>query len=87
MSAEKIITINVASDEINYLKCNEKGRIIESGDTDPGRDAWVGVSVDLSVLEEGSYPLLSFNERENKREGKDPVWVNLNYKITSLLFE
>jgi hypothetical protein len=84
---KKFVKLVLNSGEINHLVVSlHDGRIIESGESDAEQNTFENTYVDVSTIEIGKPPKISFNYFLYKRKSvnKTPVWVDLNYNVESI---
>lgn len=76
--------VYIDNKEINFFIISaDTGKIKSSGDVD--EDTWEDTYVDLETLKVGKEPSICFNKaHKTKHATKEPVWTDLNYKVTSI---
>jgi hypothetical protein len=79
------IEIGIDNREINFFLINKStGKIKNSGD-EVLAETWEDTYVDVNSLLVGKLPSICFNKFSRiKNSKKEPVWVDLNYKVTYL---
>lgn len=78
----------LTSKEIKYIIVdNNTGRITESGEEQGKNDTFEETFVDLSSIEIGKPPKISYNKTEytNRKKPISPVWVDLLYNVTEII--
>lgn len=86
-SQNKNVKLVLNSKEIDFLIVSlQRGRILDSGESEQDRGTFDNTYMDLESICVGKAPRVSFNFDfyTRKTSGKEPVWVDLNYKILSI---
>lgn len=80
-----MIKICVDNKDIKFFIISEdRGKIKSSGDVEMP-ECWEDTFVALNPLVVGQPPSICFNKvPRNRHSNREPVWTDLNYKITSI---
>jgi len=74
--------IYLSNPKIGFFTVDRRGKILETGDTRKGDWERTYVDLDRSKMNQPVY--VSFNKGYNEAVGKEPVFVDLNCKITKI---
>jgi len=75
--------IYVDSPEILFFNVSKGGMIINAGNNDYP-EIWEATYIDLSTVKINQPLSLSYNKRQNKKIGLDPVYTYLAYNTTKV---
>ena len=75
--------IYVDSPEILFFNVSKNGMILSAGNEEYP-ETWKATYIDLSTVKENKPLSLSYNKRQNKKIGLDPVYVYLAYNTTKV---
>lgn len=69
--------------EIGYMMITQRGKVIETEHC--FEEIWEGAYLDIATIKVGERPLISFNVRENKKIGKQPVYDLLQTEVEAFI--